>query len=118
MNADAPGGSTIEDDAPGAPANARSGLIVAAVADDWTVTALVTRARNGDKRAWDELVDRSRIGGSRRRARGAGSLACAADGTAAHGRNRDVTARPARSRADGSGTPQSRYPGTAGSRGR
>jgi RNA polymerase sigma factor (sigma-70 family) len=58
MNANAQGGSTIEDNAPGAPANASSGLIVAAVADDLPVTALVTRARNGDKQAWDELVDR------------------------------------------------------------
>ena len=58
MNATAQGGSTIEDNAPAAPANARSGLIVAAVADDLPVTALVTRARNGDKQAWDELVDR------------------------------------------------------------
>ena len=58
MNANAQGGSTIEDNAPGAPANPGSGLIVAAVADDVPVTALVTRARNGDKQAWDELVDR------------------------------------------------------------
>jgi RNA polymerase sigma factor (sigma-70 family) len=54
----AQGGSTIENNPPGAPANARSGLIVAAVAGDLPVTALVTRARNGDKQAWDELVDR------------------------------------------------------------
>ncbi len=58
MNANAQGASTIEDHAPGARANARSGLIVAAVADDLPVTALVIRARNGDKQAWDELVDR------------------------------------------------------------
>ena len=54
----AQGGSTIEDNAPGAPANAGSGPIVAAVADDLPVTALVIRARNGDKQAWDELVGR------------------------------------------------------------
>jgi RNA polymerase sigma factor (sigma-70 family) len=58
MNADAQVGSTIEDNAPGVSANARSGLIVAAGADDVPVTALVSRARNGDKQAWDELVDR------------------------------------------------------------
>ena len=58
MNANAQAGGTIEDHAPAAPANARSGLIVAAVADHVPVTALVTRAKNGDKQAWDELVDR------------------------------------------------------------
>ena len=58
MNANAQGGSTIEDNTRGAPANASSGLIVAAMAEDLPVTALVTRARNGDKQAWDELVDR------------------------------------------------------------
>jgi RNA polymerase sigma factor (sigma-70 family) len=58
MNANAPGGSTIEDNAPDASANPGLGPIVAAVADDWPVTALVTRARYGDKQAWDELVDR------------------------------------------------------------
>ena len=58
MNANAQAGSTIEDHAPGAAANASSGLIVAPLADDLPVTALVTRARNGDKQAWDELVDR------------------------------------------------------------
>jgi RNA polymerase sigma factor (sigma-70 family) len=58
MNANAQAGSTIEDRAPGAPANARSGLIVAAGADHLPVTALVTRAKNGDNQAWDELVDR------------------------------------------------------------
>ena len=34
MNANAQGGSTTEDNAPGRPANARSGPIVAAVAED------------------------------------------------------------------------------------
>ena len=58
MNANAQAGSTIEDHAPAAPANARPGLIIAPVADHLPVTALVTRAKNGDKQAWDELVDR------------------------------------------------------------
>ena len=58
MNANAPDGSTTEDNAPGRPANPGSGLVVAAAADDWPVTALVIRARNGDKQAWDEIVDR------------------------------------------------------------
>ena len=58
MNANAQAGSTIEDHAPAAPATARSGLIVAPVADHLPVTALVTRAKNGDKQAWEELVDR------------------------------------------------------------
>ena len=51
-------GSAIKDNPPGVPANLRSGLIVEAVADDRSVTALVARARNGDKQAWDELVER------------------------------------------------------------
>ena len=58
MNANAQAGSTIEDHAPAAPATARSGLIVAPVADHLPVTALVARAKNGDKQAWEELVDR------------------------------------------------------------
>ncbi len=58
MNADAPGGSTIKDNAPGPSANPGLGLVVAVVAGDLPVTALVTRARNGDKQAWHELVDR------------------------------------------------------------
>ena len=58
MNANAQAGSRIEDHAPATPATARSGLIVAPVADHLPVTALVTRAKNGDKQAWDELVDR------------------------------------------------------------
>jgi RNA polymerase sigma factor (sigma-70 family) len=58
MNANAQAGSTIEASAPGAPANPGSGLTVAAAADDVPVTALLIRARNGDKQAWDELVDR------------------------------------------------------------
>ncbi len=58
MNANAQAGRTIADRAPAAPANARSGLIVAPAAGHVPVTALVTRAKNGDKQAWDELVDR------------------------------------------------------------
>jgi RNA polymerase sigma factor (sigma-70 family) len=58
MNANVQAGSTIEDHPPAAPANARSGLIAAPAADHLPVTALVIRARNGDKQAWDELVDR------------------------------------------------------------
>ncbi len=58
MNANAQASSTIGDHAPAAPANARSGRIVAPVADHLPVTALVARAKNGDKEAWDELVDR------------------------------------------------------------
>ncbi len=45
-------------DAPNAPANLRFGLVIEAVADAPSVTALVARARNGDKQAWDELVER------------------------------------------------------------
>jgi RNA polymerase sigma factor (sigma-70 family) len=51
-------GDAIKDNPPGVPTNLRSGLIVEAVADDQSVTALVTRARNGDKQAWDALVER------------------------------------------------------------
>ena len=50
--------STIEDNVPGAPANPRSGLVVEVMATSPSVTALVTRARNGDKQAWDQLVER------------------------------------------------------------
>ena len=44
-------GSAIEYTAPGAPASPRSGLAVEAMATSPSVTALVTRARNGDKQA-------------------------------------------------------------------